>query len=279
MLELNSSFGWGGPLARFFTGLCFLGLLSLSACMPSGTLNLSEGHWVDLTHAFSEETIYWPNAEPFHLVKVHEGQTPGGFHYAANQFEAAEHGGTHMDAPIHFDAGGESVDQMGLEKLMGPFVVVDVSVRFEKDLNGSVGPSDFLEFEKAHGPIPTGAIVLLRTGFERYWPDRERYLGTSERGENAISKLKFPGLSRSGAEWLIKNRNIRAVGLDTASIDPGSSKTFDSHRVLAAHHIPIFENLTQLSKLPATGGFLMALPMKIKGGSGAPLRAVAWVPS
>jgi kynurenine formamidase len=120
--------------------------------------------------------------------------------------------------------------------------------------------------------------VLLRTGFSRHWPDAARYLGTSERGEQAVPKLHFPGLHPDAAKWIVANRPIKAIGIDTASIDFGQSTLFESHRTLYAHNIPAFENLTSLERLPVRGAFMVALPMKIKGGSGAPLRAIAIVP-
>lgn len=251
-------------------------LLLLGGCSTSAPFK--EGRWVDLTHSFSAETIYWPNAEPFRLTKVYDGHTRAGFHYAANRYEAAEHGGTHMDAPIHFDIRGETVEKVGIDRLMGPVVVVNVEDRVGSIPDYEVMPEDFQSFEARHGAIPADSIVLIRTGYSRFWSDPARYLGTAERGEGAISKLHFPGLSGAGARWLITQRQVRAVGLDTASIDPGSSTRFESHRRLAAANVPIFENLKALAELPATGAYLMALPMKIEGGSGAPLRALAWIP-
>jgi kynurenine formamidase len=132
--------------------------------------------------------------------------------------------------------------------------------------------------ERRHGRIPNGAIVLLRTGFGKYWPDRERYLGTAELGEQAVPKLHFPGLHPRGARWLVKQRAIRAVGLDTASIDYGQSTLFESHRILGAANVPVFENLASLDRLPTDGFLFIGLPMKIEGGSGGPLRAMAIVP-
>ena len=120
--------------------------------------------------------------------------------------------------------------------------------------------------------------MLLRTGYGRYWPDRERYLGTAERGPQAVPKLHFPGLHPGGARWLVRHRDIRAVGLDTASIDYGQSTLFESHRVLGAAGVPVFENVAHLQRLPRTNFLFIGLPMKIEGGSGGPLRAMAIVP-
>jgi len=236
------------------------------------------GRIVDLTHAFDAETIYWPTEEGFVLEKEADGVTEQGYYYASNRFRAAEHGGTHIDAPIHFHAGGWSVDEIPLDRLAGPAVLVDVSDRCAGDRDYRVGVSDFQSWEKAHGRIPDGSIVLIRTGFGRFWPDRKAYLGTDAHGERAVAMLHFPGLHPDAARWLIAERQIHAVGLDTASIDYGQSTLFETHRALFAANVPAFENLAGLDELPAVGFTVVALPIKIRGGSGGPLRAIAIVP-
>jgi kynurenine formamidase len=237
-----------------------------------------EGKLVDLSYAYNAQTIFWPTAKTFTLEKVAEGETEGGYFYAANNFSAAEHGGTHLDAPVHFSRGGDTADEVPLRRLMGAAVVVDVSDKARANRDYQVRRSDLRAHERRHGRIPQGTIVLLRTGFGRYWPDRERYLGTAELGEQAVPKLHFPGLHPSGARWLVRERGIRAVGLDTASIDFGQSTSFQSHRVLGAAGVPVFENVANLDRLPAEGSLFVGLPMKIEGGSGGPLRAMAVVP-
>jgi kynurenine formamidase len=236
------------------------------------------GDVVDLSHAYDADAIFWPTADPFRLEKVADGITSAGYYYAANNFFTSEHGGTHIDAPVHFARGHQSVDQIPLDRLMGHAVVVDVTGRVENDADYQVTQDDLLAWEQANDSLPAGAIVLVRTGFSRRWPDPTRYLGTAERGEEGAAKLRFPGLHPDAARWLIANRPIKAIGIDTASIDYGQSKLFESHRLLYAEDIPAFENLTGLERLPPKGAFVVALPMKIAGGSGAPLRAVAIVP-
>jgi kynurenine formamidase len=236
------------------------------------------GELVDLSHAYDAQSIFWPTADPFRLDKVADGITSAGYYYAANNFFSSEHGGTHIDAPVHFAQGHQSVDQIPLDRLMGQAIVVDVTARAEKDADYQVTEDDLIAWERTNGTLPAGAIVLLRTGFSQRWPDAIRYLGTRERGEEGAARLHFPGLHPAAARWLIANRSIKAIGIDTASIDYGPSTLFESHRVLYAADIPAFENLTGLEQLPPAGALLVALPMKIKGGSGAPLRAVAIVP-
>jgi kynurenine formamidase len=248
--------------------------LLAAACAGSGRPPVAE-RVVDLTHAFDETTVYWPTGEGFRLSVESEGVTPGGYFYRANSFCAAEHGGTHLDAPSHFSEVGQSVDAIPPERLVGPGVVVDVARRCSQDPDCTVSVGDLEAFEALHGRIPAAAIVLLRTGYGEYWPDREAYLGTAERGPGALAKLRFPGLDAMAARWLAEQRGIDAVGIDTASIDPGRSTGFEAHRALAARNVPIFENVAGLDALPATGFRVVALPMKLGGGSGAPLRIVA----
>lgn len=233
---------------------------------------------VDLSHAFDSDTIYWPTEEGFVLERGTEGITEGGYYYAAHRFRAAEHGGTHIDAPIHFFAERWTVDEIPLDRLMGSAVLVDVSRRCASDRDYQVAIADFAAWEEQHGRIPDASIVLIRTGFARFWPDRRKYLGTEERGAAAVAKLHFPGLHPDAARWLIEQRSIHSVGLDTASIDYGQSSRFETHRTLFEANVPAFENLAGLRELPAKGFTVVALPMKIRGGSGGPLRAIAIVP-
>jgi kynurenine formamidase len=236
------------------------------------------GPVVDLSHPYDARTVFWPTAEPFVLKPVADGVTPQGYYYAANTFCTSEHGGTHIDSPVHFAKNGWTVDQIPIERLIAPAVVIDVSASSAGNADYQVSRTDFDAWERAHGALPAGVIVLLRTGFGARWPDAARYLGTAERGEKAVPKLHFPGLHPDAARWLVAERLIKAIGLDTASIDYGQSTLFESHRVLFEKNIPALENLTNLDKLPATGARLVGLPMKIGGGSGGPLRVVAFLP-
>jgi kynurenine formamidase len=252
---------------------CVAALLAASACAHSEP----PGRLVDLTHPFDAETVYWPTEEGFVLEGEAGAVTDGGYYYEAHRFRAAEHGGTHVDAPIHFHAQGQRVDEIPLDRLVGWGVVVDVEAACLADADHEVAVGELVAWEKRHGAIPRGAIVLLYTGRSRYWPNRESYLGTSERGAAALAGLHFPGLSAEAARWLVAEREVRAVGIDTASIDHGPSKRFETHRVLSTANVPVFENVASLDLLPPRGFRVAALPMKIGGGSGAPLRIVAFV--
>ena len=210
--------------------------------------SLSRAKIVDLSYDFSDETIYWVTAKEFHLDTVAYGDTEAGFFYAANNFSTAEHGGTHIDAPIHFAKDGQTVDQIPLQHLVGKAIKIDVSDKALNNPDYLVSIQDILDWEKKEQQqIPGGGI----------------------------KDLHFPGLDPDAAAWLVENRDIHAVGIDTPSIDYGQSTNFKSHVILLGHNIPAFENLTQLDKLPSNNFMIFALPIKIKGGSGGPLRIIA----
>ena len=263
--------------------LVLLCLLPLSACVVAPdqselTATFRRGEIIDLSHSYDAGAIFWPTAEAFRLDKVADGMTPGGYYYAANNFFTSEHGGTHIDAPVHFAQGRQAVDEIPLQRLVGPAIVIDVTAAAGADADYQIVVQDFERWEQQHGQIPGDSLVLLRTGYARHWPNAARYLGTAERGEAAVAKLHFPGLHPDAARWLVANRAISAIGIDTASIDYGQSSAYQSHRVLYERNIPAFENLASLDRLPPLGATVVALPMKIKGGSGAPLRAIALLP-
>jgi kynurenine formamidase len=262
-------------LAAFFLASC----TEAPVERPHEPASLAEGIWLDLSYAFSEETIYWPTAESFELDTVNYGETPAGFFYAANNFKAAEHGGTHLDAPIHFSAGKQTVDQVPVENLTGPAVRVDVSEMALADRDYLISTADLEAWEAEYGRIPDHAMVLLQTGYGQFWPDAEAYMGTAARGPEALADLHFPGLDPEAAAWLAASRSIRGVGIDTPSIDFGQSTAFEAHQHLAGSNILIFENVANVASVPATGAWLVAAPMKIQGGSGGPARLLAFVPA
>lgn len=255
--------------------LALLATLIFGCQLPEVKSTFPEGKWVDLTYPFDENTIYWPTAENFSLDTVFAGETEKGYYYSAFQYCAAEHGGTHLDAPVHFAESKQTVDQIPLDRLIGEGIVIDVSENALPDPDYLVTVTDFQNWEKTNGQIPEDAIVLLRTGYGKYWPDRVKYMGTAERGDSAVAKLHFPGLAPEAAEWIVANRKIKAIGMDTPSIDYGQSTLFESHQILFKENIPAFENVANLDQLPLKGMYIIALPMQVKNGSGAPLRIIA----
>jgi kynurenine formamidase len=237
--------------------------------------DLATARVVDLSHAFDEHTLYWPTSPTaFELKQLSRGPTPGGWFYSANAFCTPEHGGTHLDAPIHFFEGRRTLAEVPVAQLVGPAVVVDVTSQAAPDYQ--LTRADLDAWEKRHGTIPRGALVLLRTGWSARWPDRKRYFGDDT--PNDASRLHFPSYGRDAAQWLVQTRQVGALGVDTASIDTGASKDFIVHQIAAAANVPGLENLTNLDQLPESGAWVIALPMKIAGGSGGPLRAIALLP-
>lgn len=244
---------------------------------PAAALDLAAYRLVDLTHAFDARTLYWPTSPSgFRLDTLAAGMTPGGWYYSANAFHAPEHGGTHLDAPVHFAQGRATVDRVALAQLVAPAVVIDVAAKAAADPDYRLTPEDVRDFEARHGAIRAGTIVLLRTGWSARWPDRKAYLGDDT--PNDASKLHFPSFGEAAARLLVEERKVAAIGADVASIDYGQSQDFIVHRVASAADVPGFENLAALDALPPTGATVVALPMKIAGGSGGPLRAIALVP-
>ena len=243
---------------------------------PPLAAGLDESRVLDLTYAFNESTIHWPTARPFALLRTAFGKTEGGYWYAAGDLCLAEHTGTHMDAPIHFAQGGLTADRVPLTSLIGPAAVIDVRAEAAADPDYRVSVADLRRWEQANGAIPRGAIVLALTGWGRFWPDRAKYLGSDRPGD--ARDLHFPGFAAEAAEFLVTEREIDAVGIDTASLDHGPSRDFPVHRVLAAANKPGLENIANLDRLPPLGAQIIALPMKIADGSGGPARVIGVLP-
>ncbi len=254
-----------------------LGPGSTKASPTLATMDLAACRIVDLTHAFDESTLYWPTSEStFELKQVHHGPTEGGYFYAANTFCAPEHGGTHLDAPLHFAENGRSADEVPVRQLVARGVVIDVSAQAAGDPDYRVSAEDVRRWESAHGRIPEGAIILLRTGWGKRWPNRKSTFGDDTKGD--ASHLHFPSYGKEAAELLVRDRKVGALGVDTPSIDHGPSRDFIVHRIAAAAQVPGLENLAGLDDVPETGAWIAALPMKIAKGSGGPLRIVALIP-
>ena len=255
--------------------------LFLGACAqppappPPAPFKLDPAKLMDLSYSYNEQTVYWPNAKGFRHQKDTWAKTPAGFWYAAGEFASAEHGGTHLDSPIHFAEGKMTLDQIPVSRLAGPANVIDVSAKAAADHDYRVTRDDILAWEKANVAIAKGSIVVIRTGWGQYWPDRKQYLGSDVPGDTA--HLHFPGLARDAAELLVE-RGVSGVGIDTASMDHGPSADFIVHQILTAANIYGLENVANAASLPATGATLIALPMKIENGSGGPVRIVALLP-
>lgn len=276
--------GRSRPLGALVRGWALVGCLVAAGCSSPAPMDFAAvfdgtaGRWIDLSWSFGPSTIYWPtDTLGFRLAELAYGRTEAGYFYSSYELGTAEHGGTHLDAPIHFAEGGLPADEIPLAGLIGPAAVVDVQERAHPDYLVTV--VDLEGWEARHGELPDGGILLLRTGWGSRWGDRTAYLGTEATGPDAVPQLHFPGLAPEAAEWLVDRRGIVAVGIDTPSIDYGQSADFRSHVTLYSANISGFENVANLELMPESGAFVVALPMKIEGGSGGPLRIVGFVPS
>ncbi|MGD9853148.1 MAG: cyclase family protein [Nitrospirales bacterium] len=248
-------------------------LMGLTGCTHGV---IPKGQVVDMTYPFDEQTIYWPHNKPFQWEKSSWGPNENGYWYASANFSASEHGGTHLDAPIHFAQDGLSVDQIPLSDLMGEAIVLDIRDKVTSKPDYTLQLTDIVDWESQHGRIPPKSIVLLLTGWGRYWPHPEQYLGSPTPSDP--DSLHFPSFSKVSVEFLVREREIAGIGVDTASIDPGQSRDFPVHQILAGSHGFALENVANLEQLPLRGAWLIALPMKIKGGTGAPVRILGMIP-
>lgn len=237
------------------------------------------GRLVDLTYPFDSTTIYWPTAKPFTLTRAAWGQTDKGYFYASNDYAASEHGGTHVDAPIHFAEGKKTLGQIPLADYIGPAAKIDVTEACARDRDYLLTIDDVRAWEASHGRIPDGAWVVMHTGYDtEHWPDRTRILGTDKTGAAAVPELRFPGFGPETVTFLVEERSIRGIAIDTPSIDRGRSTHFEAHRVLNGADKPAVENIGHLDRLPASGATLFVCPMFIRDGSGGPARVFAILP-
>lgn len=225
---------------------------------------------IDLSYAINDKLVPWPGDEKWFEAKTNATVEKNG--YFTRSFWMLEHYGTHLDAPAHFPPGKATVDQIPAEKLFGPAVVLDVRAEAAKDADYRLPASRIEEWERVHGPIPQGAIVLLRTGWASRWPDAQRYRNQDKQG-----KMHFPGFSAEAAKVLIERR-VSGLGCDTLSVDYGASEDFSVHHVALGAGLYHLENLADLSEVPETGAFLVVAPIKLEGGSGGPVRVFALLP-
>lgn len=251
-------------------------VLLLSAAPGFGqALKIDPAKLVDLTYAFDEKTIYWPTAKPFQWHKDVWGNRADGKWYSSATFTTSEHGGTHLDSPIHFSQGGTTLEQIPVSRFVGPARVIDISRNCAADRNYELSPADIGAYEKTHGALGASDIVLIRTGWGRFWPDRKLYLGDDTPGD--ASRLSFPGIGAAAAR-ILASRHVSGVGIDTASLDFGRSTDFPAHRILNEANIFGLENVAHLERLPAHGATVFALPVKVTGGTGGPVRIIAILP-
>jgi len=227
---------------------------------------------IDLTHAVSAEAPFWPGTERSPFTHDTLAAHPDGSPMMA-AYSVPEHFGTHFDAPVHGGEGLASVDQVPTGDLFGPAVVIDVTGQASSDEDYALTVDDIVAWESSHGRIPDGAIVLMRSGWPDRWDAGDSYYNQADDGQ-----LHFPGFSPEAATFLVEERSIAGIGVDTGSVDPGAADGFPAHGIVNGSGRFHLENLADLSGLPASGAYLIVAPIKIQGGSGGQVRVFAVVP-
>jgi kynurenine formamidase len=231
---------------------------------------LASARVLDLTHTLTPDFPLFPVYDP---VRVRDKFTVEADGFAVRSWAFDEHCGTHVDAPAHF-GGADTVDAIAPADLVLPAVLLDVAERLAGDDDAVVLPDDVRAWERRHGDLPERCALLVRTGWGDRAPDPVRYLNADAQGV-----LHSPGLSEEVAQWLVAERpGVRAVGLDTASLDPGASTAFEAHTAWLPTGRYGIENLHKLGDVPPIGAWLVAGAPKLQRGSGGPARILALVP-
>lgn len=255
--------------------LIFFGIGFLHADEPENSPlgNIFENvRFVDLSYPLNDTNQYWPgeNYSGFEMKTIATLEKDG---VLSKTLSFPEHLGTHIDAPNHFEPNQPSVADLTPEQLFGPGVVIDITSKAETDPDTMLTVEDIKAWEKEHGRIPEGAIVLLNTGWARFWKNTVRYQNRDARGQ-----LHFPSYSAEAAKFLIEQRKIRGVGVDNLSIDRGISKDFEVHHIVNAAEKFGLENVAHLDQLPTRGFQVMVAPIKVQNGTGGPARVWALLP-
>jgi kynurenine formamidase len=224
---------------------------------------------IDLSYAISDQLVPWPGDEKWFAAQSNATIERNG--YFTRSFWMLEHYGTHLDAPAHFAPGKATVDEIPLKHLFGPAVLIDVCGEGAQDADYQVPPQRVADWERAHGTIPEGAIVLLRTGWAARWPDAQRYWN-----QDAQGTMHFPGFSTGAARLLIE-RKVSGLGCDTMSVEFGASGDFAVHHLTLGAGLYHLENLANLGGVPESGAYLVVAPIKLQGGSGGAVRVFAIV--
>ncbi|CAG2161696.1 unnamed protein product [Oppiella nova] len=232
---------------------------------------------VDLSHPLNSQTLHWPEARDFELRVTQNGTVRRGetnIWIQSDEIYMATHTGTHLDAPCHFSRGKWSVADIPIINLVDrPVAVIDVVAQSVATRDYELSVDDIHSWEKMNGQIPDNSVILVRTGWARFWPKKLEYFGTETK---EIPLLHFPGVHPSAAQWIVDNRQIVGIGIDSPSIDHGQSKQYKSHQILNAKNIYLLENIAQtIHKLPAIGSSLTLLPLKIEGASGTSVTVIA----
>ncbi|CAH1793475.1 unnamed protein product [Owenia fusiformis] len=261
-------------MAHFCSKIFAITVVCISYCKCRSTI-------VDMTYDLFNGLPQWPGSLRYKLTVVQEGPFRDNTFAAQNGLEMTEHTGTHIDAPYHNNKSAWKVNEIPLDRLIGPAVVLDIREKVENTPPGqdaTVDITDAMIWEEKYGEIPNGAIVIMHSGYGKKWPNATAFLGTDNIHD--VTTLRFPGFGPQLAEWLVKERNIIGIGVDTASTDPGSVYLYYTvHNIISAQNVWGLENIANIDRIPVYGAKMFVMPLRIRGGTGSPVRAYAkWNP-
>ncbi|GFT37507.1 uncharacterized protein NPIL_513881 [Nephila pilipes] len=248
----------------------------LFLCFTSFT-NAAPLPWkmVDMTYVFDENAHRYPLFRKFNMSVTVNGTTDAGIWIRSEEYVSSTHAGTHMDAPSHFIMNGINIDQIPISQFIAPAAVIDITEKVSLNPDSGATIDDLINWESITGHSLNGTIILFRSGWGQKYYNTTAYLGTSD---NDVNKMIYPGIEPEAAQWLVDNRNIKGIGVDTLSFDKGTTIDFRSHLILLGRGIFGLENVANMEEIPIHGAMLYVLPMKIAGASGAPTRVIATFP-
>ena len=225
---------------------------------------------VDLSHSIHPDMPRWPADPPVDFQAVAQISSEG---YFLRRVSLGEHTGTHINAPISFHLGGQSIDALPVQSSVAPAVLFDVARESSDNPDFLLSLEDVAAWESHHGPVPTGSIVLLNTGWHSKWGTPEEFLNLDRAGVG-----HFPGFGVDAVRYLLEERGIGGIGIDTHGVDGGSDQTFAVNRLMLEQPRVVLENLANLDQLPATGVTLVIGALRLAGGSGSPASVLAFAP-
>lgn len=253
----------------FLALLIFFATLSLPmSASQANTINYSRV--VDLSHVIAPDMPLWPGDPAVEFVDTAQFDKDG---YFLRKFTMGEHSGTHMNAPNSFHKDGMGIDRYEPQSLVVQAVVIDIRKEAQANADYVLTEGDILIWESKYGKVPKDSVVLLYTGWQEKWSDPKAFFN-----KDAEGKLHFPGFDGKATSFLLKERGIKGVGIDTHGVDPGLDLTYQTNTQVLAQNGIILECLTHIDQLPATGTTLVLGILRLKGGSGTPLSVMAFVP-
>jgi kynurenine formamidase len=224
---------------------------------------------VDLTHVMSADFPTFDGTPGIEMRKLKDLKKDG---YSLYQWQLIEHSGTHLDAPIHFSERGIAVEQIPADALVVPLAVIDVADKAAKNPDYQLSRADLAAWERRHGRLPDNSCVAMHSGWARHVSDKAKFVG-----RDAGGVMHFPGFAPDAAAWLIKQRKVAGIAVDTLSLDHGASKDFKTHVLWLGAGRWGLENVANLDRVPAAGATLVVGLAKVKGATGAPARLFALV--